>query len=128
MTVRWTLTYPSTGESWEMTINPNKMASPHESKNLSFGRGSRGIQRPATFKVPSGVVNWEWSGVINSKEHYDSLLEWSKKSDEVHVTDHFGRTFEVLIQKFAPEDRRPTGTKPWRLTYTMQAMILRRVS
>lgn len=134
MTTRWVLTDPATSETWMMPINPNAMTSPQAGKNLqnsygidrAYDPGSR--QRVNTFLAPPSPTQWEWSGVIRSKDHYDAYVHWTQKPSEIHVTDHLGRTWEVLITAFAPEDRVPTQTVPWRLTYSVKALILRRLS
>jgi hypothetical protein len=128
MTTRWRLHDPVTDETWIMPINPNTMTSPHPQKSLATAYGTRrGTDRIRTFMTPEAIVSWEWGGVIRSKEHYDELVRWSRKPGEVHVTDHFGRTWVVVFEKVVPTDRVPTANVPWRLRYTMRSMILREV-
>lgn len=126
---RWVLTDPTVPESWTMPINPDSMSSPFGTREMSTSYGSLlGQRRLRTFLTPASAVQWEWSGVIRTKEHHDALEAWSRKPGKVHVTDHLGRTFEVLIASFEPTDRRPTPNVPWRLRYTMKTMLLRRIS
>lgn len=126
---RWVLTDPATSETWTMPINPNAMTSPFPSKNLSHAYGVlRGSERAQSFLHPPALVQWEWRGVIRSQEHHDTYLHWAAKSSEVHVTDHLGRTWEVLITAFEPEDRKPTARTEWRMRYAVRAVITRRVS
>ena len=128
MTIRWVLTDPATAETWQMPINPNEMTSPFGSKNLKHSYGARGFwggtERVALFQLPPGVVEWEWKGVIRTKEHYDSYVYWASKKGVVHVTDHLGRTWVVFLRSFEPEDRRPMATVPWRLKFTVKAMLV----
>lgn len=134
MTVRWVLTHVETGDSWTMPINPNSMSSPHQDRQLATAYGTKAVagvgggERIRTFRTPSPAKEWTFGGVIRTKEHYDALEEWAKKSGKVRITDHLGRTFEVLIQSFQPEDRKPMATVTWRLTYQMSTLLLRRVS
>lgn len=130
MTTRWVLSDPATAETWTMPINPDSMTSPWQGKTLKNASANRaGLHRPRTFmSTPSTPVTWEWSGVIRSKQHHDDLLYWAQKDYEVQVTDHLGRTWEVAMNQFIPEDRKPMANVPWRLRYTMKVFILRRVS
>lgn len=113
-----------------MPINPDQMSSPHQARQLqtSYGGTRSSVDRFSSFETPMDAKEWSWSGVIRTKEHYDKLEEWAKKSGKVRVTDHLGRTFEVFIQSFDPEDRKPNANVSWRLRYTMTALLLRRVS
>lgn len=126
-TVRWTLRDTATLVLWTMPINPDSMSSIHPRRNLRFGYGTRTDPRIRAFSGSREPIDWEWSGVIRSKSHYDQLVLWAEKSVAVDVTDHLGRTFRVFITEFNPTDRKPTPTVPWRLRYTMKALILERV-
>ncbi len=131
MTTRWILTDPATAETWTMPINPDQMSSPQPTRTLSTVSGTGRYQNAArlrTFMTPSAAVDWEWGGVIRSQAHHDTLRTWARKPGEVHVTDHLGRTWAVLFTRFTPVERRPTPLVPWRQRYTMNALILRRVS
>ena len=131
---RWVLTDVDTSEFWVMPINPNSMSSPHLDRQLSTVYGTKavsgvgGFEGVRSFRTPSPAKEWSFGGVIRTKAHYEALEAWSKKPGKVHVTDHLGRTFEVIIQSFSPEDRKPTPSVSWRLNYTMSTLLLRRVS
>ena len=103
------------------------MSSPLPRRSLKFGYGWRRDGRVRTFAGPGEASEWEWSGAIRTKEHYDRLVEWAEKSVAIDVTDHLGRTFRVFITEFNPIDRRSTPRTPWRLRYTMKARVLERV-
>ena len=126
--VRWVLKDTSTLVEWTMPINPDTMGSPFRGRRMKFARGDRLDQRVRAFSGARQAHEWEWTGVIRSKEHYDSLVEWAEKSVAVDVTDHLGRTFRVFLVEFVPVDRKPNAHVPWRLRYTMKALILERVA
>lgn len=128
MTTRWVLLDTVTAATWTMPLNPDSMSSPFPRRNLKFSHGWRADQRVRAFSGAREPIEWEWSGVIRSKSHYDSLVEWAEKSVAVDVTDHLGRTFRVFLTEFNPLDRRPTPRVEWRLRYTMKALILERVA
>lgn len=123
-TVRWVLRDTVTDATWTMPINPDAMTSPFDRRVFKFARGWRKDNRVRTFMTPSTPAEWEWSGVIRSKDHYDRLVEWAEKSVAVDVTDHLGRTFRVFITDFEPTDRRPTPRTPWRLRYAMKSRVM----
>lgn len=126
---RWTLTDPATSETWEMPINPDTATSPHAPKSIKTAYGIRsGEDRVRSFKGVASAKSWEWSGVIRTEAHYETYVTWAAKPGEIHVTDHLGRTWEVFIEAFVPEERKPTKTTPWRYRYTVRALVMRRVS
>ena len=128
-TQRWVLTEVDTGDTWTMPINPDSMTSPVLERSMTTTYGSNvGTARLRTFVTPSRALDWSWSGVIRTKAHHDALEAWSRKPGKVRVTDHLGRTFEVMLQGFEPTDRKPTPTTPWRLRYTMKTLLLRRIA
>ena len=130
MTVRWVLFDPATSESWTMPINPNAMTSPEPTKkNLKHVSGVLyNKETLRTFMNRPTLHEWEWKGVIRTKEHYDAYVYWMGKTGAVQVTDHLGRTWEVFLKVFDPEDRRPMATVPWRLNYTVKSVVTRRIS
>lgn len=127
MTVRWVLHDVATDESWTMPINPDSMSSPLSKRVLRVTTGQIG-GRKRVFQTPPQPQEWEWSGVIRTKAHYDALVDWAKRSVEVDVTDHLERTFRVFINAFVPEERPPTPQTPWRGRYTMKTTILGRIA
>ena len=130
MTARWKFVDPSTGDEWTHPINPRRMTPPPLlRKQMRFASGARvSAARVRAFRAPTSALPWEFSGVIRSQAHHDSLLEWAKKKRLIEVHDHLGRVFEVVITSFEPSDRRPTAHTPWRLTYSMKTLMLRRTA
>lgn len=128
--IRWTFTDPETDETWTPPINPNKMSSPTTGREMTYAFGSRWGQNRirAVDRKTGPPPDWTFSGVLLTKEHYDLLLEWSNKLKVLHIADHLGRTFEVVIKEFDPEERLPTATRPWRADYTITCMLLREVT
>lgn len=129
VTVRWV--FADSTESWTVPINPDQMDSPHTTRDVQAANGGvkvTAIRRPRLFERPSPAKEFSFGGVIRTKEHYDELLRWTKKNGPIQISDHLGRTFEVLITSFAPTDRRVTQGVPWRARYTMTCLLLRRVT
>lgn len=129
MTVRWTFTEPISGDSWVVPINPNEMDAPARPRNMSYAYGSKwGQDRIRAMDRTTSPPTWSFSGVLLTQEHYDSLLEWSKKLAVVQIADHLGRTFEVVITQFDPIERLPTANRPWRADYTMTCLLLKEIA
>lgn len=128
-TVRWTFTEPVSGDTLVVPINPNKMDSPTQERSMTYSFGSKwGQERIRAIDKGGQPTTWTFSGVLLTKEYYDSLLEWTKRLEVVRITDHLGRTFEVVITKFDPTERLPTPTKPWRADYTMSCLLLKEIT
>jgi hypothetical protein len=124
--VRWLLQEVETGDSYTVEFNPNKASSYRGARSFDFTRGVGG--RVRSFKSQDGPVPWTWGGVIQSKAHHDALEAWGKKKGKVRVTDHLGRTFEVMMKGARISDRRQTGANAWRFTYEMDCLLLRRIA
>lgn len=128
---RWILRDPATGEAWEFSINPNKMTSPHSSRNIRVfttppfynpaieARG--GMAR--VFEGNKEPHEWSFGGVIRTEAQYRSLLYWTRKVSKVHVTDHLGRTWVIRFKEFNPDEKRPTARRAWRFDYEIKAMM-----
>lgn len=128
-TRRWVFTEVDTGATYTVPINPDSMSSPFHDREVTTAYGSRtGSDRLRTFESPAIAKEWEFGGAIRTKEHHDALDAWAKKPGLINVTDHLGRTFQLVFQAFEATDRSPTPSTPWRLRYSMNALILRRLA
>jgi hypothetical protein len=128
-TVRWVFHEVDTGATYTVPINPDSMTSPFPERQMSTSYGSRsGGTRLRTNEHPSAAKEWEFGGVIRTQAHHDALAAWAHKPGRVNVSDHLGRTFQVVFQSFEPTDRSPTPNTPWRLRYAMTALVLRRIA
>ena len=122
--VRWILEDPGAVESIAVPLNPNKMDSPTRPRNMTWAWTHYGPDHMRGIDVPGPATNWTWGGVLLSQTHYDLLLDWTKRLVPLHITDHLGRTFEVVIQKFDPVERLPSPNHPLRVDYTMTCLLL----
>jgi hypothetical protein len=122
-------------ESWTMPMNPREMTSPIQDRAFetaygvkAWGTGEGGLNRLRTVESSTPALEWSFTGFIRDKAHYDQLAYWARKDGKVRITDHLGRTFEVLMQAWLPTDRKPTPNSPWRLQYQMKTLLLRRIA
>lgn len=125
---RWRFVDLAAGDSWEMPINPNRMSPIPLGRTLTFGSSTRvGRDRIRTGQAPSVAAAWSFGGVIRSREHHDTLYAWALRGSKIRVYDHLGRVFEVVFTDFEPTARRPTPNVPWRYSYEMKTLMLRRL-
>lgn len=124
-TQRWVFFDPATGDSWTVPRNPNSMTDiPHVARRLRQSPAFGPDQQVATFEQPPDQLAFKFGGSIDSEAHYDSLLEWSAKENEIQVTDHLGRNFIIFPTAFTPEEQKPTRRNPWRINYTFEGVLL----
>lgn len=127
--IRWRITEPVSTDAAIVQINPNKMDAPTTARTMTFAWGEKwGLDIMRGIDRPTPPRSWTFGGVLLTEAHYNLLLTWTKRLQVVHITDHLGRTFKVVIQKFDPVERLPTATKPWRADYTMTCLLLGEVA
>ena len=128
LTTRWTFYDPTLDETWTMPINPDSMGNPNQGKTLTFGRNARSGGRHTTIRQAPHPVDWEFGGVIRTREHHDALNEWAGRRRIIHITDHVHRKYEVLLTAFEVTERAPTRNVRWRLRYSMKGLLLRQLA
>lgn len=121
---RWLLHDPGAVESVRLPLNPNKMDSPTRPRNMTWAFSSFGDQKIRGFDTPGPATDWNFSGVLLTEAHYTLLLDWTKRLVPLHITDHLGRTFEVVIKKYDPVERPTSRLRPWRCDYTITCLLL----
>jgi hypothetical protein len=120
---RWVFFDPIMNETWTVPLNPNQMTSPWPARKFAYrtttaGRGGANV----IYEGRADLAQWQFSGILLDKTHYDELLYWSQKANSVHVTDHLGRTFKVLFDQFDAKPKAAYG-KPWKHDYTMTCAV-----
>ena len=128
LTTRWKFYDPVLDETWTMPINPDSEANPSRNKGLAFARNARSGGRYSTIRQVPTPLEWEFGGVIRTKEHHDALDDWMGRRRVIHVTDHLHRKYEVLLTDFQVTERYPTRHVRWRLRYSMKALLLRQLA
>lgn len=122
--VRWQFVDPTNATTYKLHINPNAMSTPWLSRQTQTMVQSGPGGTILALQAPPIPSEWTFGGVIRSEDHYDALLLWSQKDYPIQVIDHYTRPWSVLITAFEPEDRKPLPLVPWRLKYTMRALML----
>lgn len=126
MTVRWQFEDMLTSEVYTVELNPKEADTFRFAKSFEFSL--EGGDRVRSMRQPRQPISWNFGGVVRSETHHDALISWQKRPGKVRVTDHLGRTFEVMMQGLDLQDRRPAGNDTWRFRYTFSCLILRRIA
>lgn len=108
---------------YRVAINPNKMTSPYPAKQLTSAQTIRQHWRIRQTGMHQ-PHEWTFSGVIRDIDHHDALLEWSRKTNVFHITDHLGRTFKVVAVRFNPDEKRPSATITAKFNYDFTVLVL----
>jgi len=125
---RWKLRDTVTGESWQMPMNPREMAPIHPPRGTSaFPRSPIGGAVRAVRPGSKKPYMWNFSGGIRDKDHYQTLLAWTERTNLIELTDHLGRTLLIRFVGFDEKEKRP-GQSSWRFDYAIQALIYGRTS
>lgn len=128
MTHRWTLHDQDANETWTMTLNPNEYDDIPSTRPLSRAFATRATSRLRSFQNSQTAQDWQWRGIILNKQHYDKLLEWSRRSGKITVTTHLGQSFEIMMQSFVPQEPAKKAPNNWKMKYTMNVKFLRRLT
>jgi len=123
--IGWKFEDPTEGTTQIMPINPNEGASPAYRKTLTKttttapGAGRRAL----IFEGQDEISQFDFSGAILTKEHYDFILNAWQKRHLLRVTDDLGRVFTLYLESFEPKRMR-SRTYPWRHEYSATSVIV----
>lgn len=123
----WLFHDPVSGDYYAPPIGPDRMTTPFPQRALTDqGTASRAAGKVLTWEGASDlVVDWQFSGTLLEKAHYDALKLWVAKPYRTLVTDYLNRVWEVKLRTFAPTPRRVLDY-PWAHTYVVTATIFGR--
>lgn len=124
---RWLFQDPqATLADYRVPINPNRMSSPYLGKQLDTLPNLRGRLR--TRQSPPVPFEWTFSGVIRTQAHHDSLLAYSQADNNIHITDHLGRQWDVIPQRFNPTEKRPSVRIADKYDYEFVSLVIGRLA
>ena len=121
-------TDPTDGSTYVFPQNPNKMTSPYVQHSTTMMPYSPVDNRTRTWRTPQKPYEWQFAGNIRHKDFYDALVAWYVKNRRLHVTDHFGRTWDVQIVNVELTPQRCSRTVPWRYSYTVKTLMYGRLA
>lgn len=122
---RWVFTDPVTSETYEMEINPNEGGTPKLSKNISYQitTAPEPNSRVLMFEGRPQPRQGSFAGTILTEQHYNAMVQWYEKRNQIYVTDDLGRTFTIYITGFDAKRVRAIQ-HPWKHTYTCEYTII----
>ena len=111
---------------WTIPVNPARMSAPEMIENISaeprnVDSGNRDTESP---RVP---VQWTFEGVLYTLAELDTLEAWLDRGHVIHLTDHFGRTWRVLLEDVNAV-RNGSHIYPERHRYTATCQMLGEVT
>lgn len=107
----------------EFPINPSEGGSPQYEKNFVFEDTSAPEGKTLVFEGRDSPKPLNFSGVILTEAHYDFMIEWWDKRNQVRITDDLGREFWVIIKSFRPKRER-AHSYPWKHSFDVEAVIV----
>lgn len=107
---------------YRVPFNPNRMTSPYKPKRYDTLRGPNG--RIRTLRLNSAPHEWTFSGVIRTDDHYQNLRVWADMPNAIEITDHLGRVWKVLPQRFNANEKRPSARIPDKYDYDFTVLVL----
>jgi hypothetical protein len=120
--IGWIWTDSVEGTTQVMPINPNAGAAPAYEKNLTKKTTSAG--HVLVQEGNPNPIQFEFSGVLLTKEHYDFVKNLWDKHHPVLLTDDLGRTFTIYLESFKPTRKPSRAGYPWKHDYQATAVIL----
>lgn len=120
--IRWIFHDPKLNETWEVPYNPDAMTSPYPTRKFVYNSttaGAGGGTSVANEAHPD-PKEFQFSGQVLHRPHFDGLVYWSRKKNRITITDHFKRVLLVTLNDMDPVPKRAIGYY-WRHTYTMNA-------
>jgi hypothetical protein len=120
--VRWVLTDPADLlETWTFEVNPSSAESFQVTWQADpFRPAMTGV---ALIRRKRQLTSTSFSGVLRTRSMYDALVEWVSKDKVLHLTDHWLRTWEVLLQGLEITQERASPSAPWRMPYVVRCVV-----
>lgn len=119
---RWVFTDEHAAESWTVPQNPNEMTGLFGEKAVSMRTTTAVSGQAIMFEGNTPLTQWEFSGTVRTREHFEELRRWVNKRNRIIITDHFGRTIPCYLIGFAPIPRRAIDVY-WLHDYTVRAIV-----
>jgi hypothetical protein len=121
---RWKLTDPVTTAVYTFDNNPNAMSSMYQDRQTLTGPSSPRFGGIRAVRTPEGPREFTFSGIFKTQGQYDALAAWCRKEYAVTLTDHFNRSWSVLLMAFDPEEQKPSQRVSWKGTYRVRGLVL----
>jgi len=121
--VRWVFSDPVTLESYEFEINPSEGGSPTYKKTINFLNTAAPDGRTLAFEGRRAAQQGSFKGTILTEEHYNAMVDWFEKRNQIIMTDDLGRSQMIYITDFEPTRVRAVQ-HPWKHTFNVSYFVL----
>lgn len=129
----WVFHDPVTAETYYMEVNPNtdngsasiSKSTKYESRASTYMNESDqlALNRTVAAYDSTGFDVFSYSGVIYSKDQFDTLTEWCNKDHPWQLRDDLGREFLIYVEIFETERVRSNKFQ-WKHKYTFSGIVI----
>jgi hypothetical protein len=113
MAFRWTLSDPTTDESYTFEINPNQSTLLPLQKQVNFYSVAAEDGTTVLYEGRDAPQKFSWTIAVLYEQQLLNLNYWYSKRTQVLLTDDLGRTCWVYFTDFQPT-RKIATNYPWR--------------
>ncbi len=108
--------------SWVLPLNPNRMSSPHWSRNLEVTHTTAHEGRPMVWQQGHHARDWQFSGYCPDESFHNQLLAYRRLHRRIYIIDHRDRAWETVIVDVDLRTRNDPDNF-WAHDYTVRTVI-----
>lgn len=123
MVVKWNFTDLSTSDTQDFEINPNEGGEVELAKNITTQGTVAPGGKTVLFEGAPVVPTISFSGTILTQSQFDMFNGWFFVNHQLQLTNDLGQVLNIYITKFTPKRVRAANV-PWKMTYTVEAIIV----
>lgn len=124
---QWILTDPLDSSTYALPHNPREASSPGPHRRQTETFAPVGADIPFARSTPV-LVEWTFSIRYYDATEVAALRDWCRKKRLIHITDHLGRTYEVVVMRGEAVEALPSRRRPNRGVFNVACNVVRRVS
>jgi len=118
--VPWKFRDTQTNEEYTFPVNPYELNPPFDEKQID----EHPVLDNRTTVEPRKPKEWNFTGHVYSQAQYDAIVDWWTRDTVIEVSDHLGRTFEVVPLSIDVTEKRSRKLE-WYFVYTLGGMLLK---
>lgn len=122
--LRWVVQDPhGSTPAYEFPINPKEMSTPFAERTLTTEVTTALDGQPLVWEGARRPHAWQFSGHIETQDHYDALAGYAETNQRWWLIDHRQRAWLLTFEAFEPTLRTRTDpAAPYRSTYVMRCL------
>lgn len=119
----WTFLDLVTDVEYVMERNPNTMSSPLLPKSINpYINTNAKIGHAIQGKAPAS--EFTFGGNCRTEAFFNALVYWSENTNPVRITDHLGRSWDVVMTGIDVKEKKYSAHSQWRFSYEMKCLVL----